>query len=193
MATHSSIPAWRIPQTEKPGRIQSIGPQSVEHDWSDFAHRHAWYWFRDRGQFPSSLVIGRIRFLTFIHWMRSSFPWHVILNPQANHTASNPSDCSNLQIPLLSSLAFNSSCDHIGGEASLQTKLVEVMKFQVSYLKSWKMMLSKCYTQCASKFGKLNSGHRTGKGQFSSESQRKATPKNAQTTAQLHSSHMLAK
>ena len=36
---------------------------------------------------------------------------------------------------------------------------------------------------------KLNSGHRTGKGQFSFQSQRKAMPKNAQTTAQLHSSH----
>ena len=40
---------------------------------------------------------------------------------------------------------------------------------------------------------KLSSGHRTGKGQFSFQSQRKAMPKNAQTTAQLHSSHTLAK
>ena len=54
-------------------------------------------------------------------------------------------------------------------------------------------MLWKCYTQYASKFGKLSSGHRTGKGQFSFQSQRKAMPKNVQTTAQLHSSHMLAK
>ena len=37
------------------------------------------------------------------------------------------------------------------------------------------------------------SGHRTGKGRFSFQSQRKAMPKNAQTTAQLHSSHTLAK
>ena len=42
-------------------------------------------------------------------------------------------------------------------------------------------------------FGKFNSGHRTRKGQFSFQSQRKAMPKNAQTTAQLHSSHMLVK
>ena len=35
--------------------------------------------------------------------------------------------------------------------------------------------------------------HRTGKGQFSFQSQRKAMPKNAQTTAQLHLSHMLVK
>ena len=51
------------------------------------------------------------------------------------------------------------------------------------------MVLWKCCTQHASKFGKLNSGHRTGKGQFSFQSQRKAMPKNAQTTAQLRSSN----
>ena len=40
---------------------------------------------------------------------------------------------------------------------------------------------------------KLSSGHRTGKGQFSFQSQRKTMPKNAQTTTQVHSSHMLVK
>ena len=49
-------------------------------------------------------------------------------------------------------------------------------------------MLWKCCTQYANKCGKLTSGHRTGKGQFSFQSQRKVIPKNAQTTAQLHSS-----
>ena len=67
------------------------------------------------------------------------------------------------------------------------------MEFQLSYCKSWKMMLWKCCTQYATKFGKFSSGHRTGKGQFSFQSQRKAIPKNAQTTAQLHSSHTLVK
>ena len=52
-------------------------------------------------------------------------------------------------------------------------------------------MLCKCCTQYASKFGKLSSGHRTGKGQFSFQSQRKAVPKNAPITPQLHSSHTL--
>ena len=37
------------------------------------------------------------------------------------------------------------------------------MEFQLSYFKSWKMMLWKCFTQYASKFGKLSSGHRTEK------------------------------
>ena len=54
-------------------------------------------------------------------------------------------------------------------------------------------MLWKCCTHCARKFGKLTNGHRTGKGKFSCQSQRKPMPKNAQTTAQLHASHMLVK
>ena len=51
------------------------------------------------------------------------------------------------------------------------------MEFQLSCFKSWKMMLWKCCTQYASKFGKLSCGHRTEKGQFSSQSQRKTMPK----------------
>ena len=66
------------------------------------------------------------------------------------------------------------------------------MEFQLSYFKSWKMMLWKCSTQYVSKFGKLSSGHGNGKSQFSFQSQRRAMPKNVQTTTQLHSSHMLA-
>ena len=45
----------------------------------------------------------------------------------------------------------------------------------------------------ASKFGKLSSGYRTGKGQFSFQSQRRAMPKNVKTTTQLHSFLMLAR
>ena len=43
-----------------------------------------------------------------------------------------------------------------------------------------------------SKFGKLSSGHRIGKGQFSSQSQRRVMPKNVQAIIHLHSFHMLA-
>ena len=67
------------------------------------------------------------------------------------------------------------------------------MEFQLSYFKSSKMMLWKWCTQYASKFGKLSSGHRTGKDQFSFQSQRKAMPKNVQTTTHLLSSHTWAK
>ena len=32
MATHSNIHAWKIPWTEEPGRLQSMGSQRVQHD-----------------------------------------------------------------------------------------------------------------------------------------------------------------
>ena len=47
-------------------------------------------------------------------------------------------------------------------------------------------MLLKCWTQYVSKFGKLSHGHRTGKCQFSFQSQKKSMPKNVQTTGQLY-------
>ena len=55
------------------------------------------------------------------------------------------------------------------------------------------MILWKCCTQYVSKFGKLSSGHRTGKGQFSLQSQRRAMPKTVRTNRQLCSFHMLVK
>ena len=66
-------------------------------------------------------------------------------------------------------------------------------EFQLSYFNFWKMMLLNCCTQYTSKFGKLSNGHKTGKGQFLFQSQRKAMPKIAQTTIQLHSFHMLTR
>ena len=37
MATHSSVLAWRIPGTEEPGGLPSLGSHRVGHDWSDLA------------------------------------------------------------------------------------------------------------------------------------------------------------
>ena len=34
MATHSSTLAWKIPWTEEPSRLQSVGSQRVRHDWA---------------------------------------------------------------------------------------------------------------------------------------------------------------
>ena len=41
MATHSSILAWRIPWTEEPGELLSIGSHRVGHDWGDLVCMHA--------------------------------------------------------------------------------------------------------------------------------------------------------
>ena len=61
--------------------------------------------------------------------------------------------------------------------------------FQVLKDDAVKVLHSICQQICKTQL----SGHRTGKGQFSFQSQRKAMPKNVQTMAQLHTSHMLAK
>ena len=55
------------------------------------------------------------------------------------------------------------------------------------------MKLLKCCTQYVNKFGKLSSGPRTGKGQFSFQSQRRTIPKNVQTVVQLCSCCMLVR
>ena len=67
------------------------------------------------------------------------------------------------------------------------------MEFPVELFQILKDDAVKVLTQYASKFGKLGRGHRTGKRQCLFQSQRKAMPKNAQTTTQLQSSHTLLK
>ena len=56
MASHSSSLAWKIPWTEEPGRLQSIGLQRVGHDWA------------------TSLSI-----FTFMHWRRKWQPTPIFL------------------------------------------------------------------------------------------------------------------
>ena len=51
----------------------------------------------------------------------------------------------------------------------------------------------KVFQSIHQQIGKPSSGNRTGKGLLSFQFQRKAMPKNAETTAQLHSSHTLVK
>ena len=67
--------------------------------------------------------------------------------------------------------------------------LVQFELFQILKDDAVKVLHSICQQYAR----KLSSGHGTGKGHFSFQSQRKAMPKNAQTTAQLHSSHMVVK
>ena len=57
MATHSSILAWKIPWTEEPGRLQSMGSQRVGHDWATELN---WRWEHAgvRWQWDSILLLG---------------------------------------------------------------------------------------------------------------------------------------
>ena len=82
----------------------------------------------------------------------------------------------------LGSITMKKASEASGGDG------IPVELFQILKGDAVKMLHSICQH-----IWKLSSGHRTGKGQFSFQSQRKAMPKNAQTAARLHSSHMLAK
>ena len=99
MASHSSIHTWRIPRTEEPGRLQSMGSHRVRQDWNSWAHTQgvgllpqslclnpqrvglAWglTWKLDWGKMHSQahtvVVIGRIQLLqvglkvSVPHWL----------------------------------------------------------------------------------------------------------------------------
>ena len=80
METHSSIPAWRIPWTEEPGRIWSIGSQKVGHDWSNLPHTHTGSLKHD-DFFPRVfyLIMLKLQDSTFeiivcLFWFLSSYP-----------------------------------------------------------------------------------------------------------------------
>ena len=164
MATHSSILARIIPWTEEPGGLQSMGSQRVRHDWATELYQTE----------QKQKILRRGGKNTLKNCTKN-------LHDLDNHNGV----FTHLEPDIL-------ECKVKWTLGSITTdKAREMMEFQLSYFKSWKMMLWKCYTQYASKFGKLSSGHRTGKCQFSFQSQRKAMPKNVQTSAQLHSSHTL--
>ena len=72
MATHSSILTWRIPWTEEPGGLQSMGLQRVRHDWATntFTPPFILLLFQHRGLKPK---MGKcFSSVQFSHWVMSS-------------------------------------------------------------------------------------------------------------------------
>ena len=71
MATHSSILAWRIPQTEEPAGLQSIGSPSVRHDWmTNFSSKAI-------SNFPSSLAES-LKFCVLPFQALHQLPWALL-------------------------------------------------------------------------------------------------------------------
>ena len=60
MTTHSSILAWRIPWTEEPGGLQSIGLQRIGHDRSDLAQHTRKAEREVKGETGSSLLTSQL-------------------------------------------------------------------------------------------------------------------------------------
>ena len=58
-ATHSNILAWRIPWTEELGRLQSMGPQRVRHNWATFTWFLRAYSLTDQAPPPTEVQVLR--------------------------------------------------------------------------------------------------------------------------------------
>ena len=163
MATHSSTLAWRIPWMEEPGRLQSMGFQRVRHDWA------------------TSLTEAEDIKKTWQEYTEELYKKDLHdpdnHNGVITHLASDILECEVKWA--LGSITLNKA----NGSNQIPAELFQILKDDAV-----KVVPSICQ-----QFGKLTCGHWTGKGQFSFKSQRKAMPKNAQTTAQLHSSHTLVK
>ena len=93
MATHSSMLAWRISWTQKTGKLQPIGSQSVGHDWSDLAHTHPW--LNHISQHCQHLA-SSLGPLFLWAWLLSSFSSVT----QSSLTLRNPIDCSTPGLPV---------------------------------------------------------------------------------------------
>ena len=76
MATHSSVLAWRIPWTEKPGRLQSMESHRVGHDWSNLACTHSSHFSPKESWAPKNWCF-----------------WTVVLKK----TLESPLDCKEIQ------------------------------------------------------------------------------------------------
>ena len=67
MAAHSSTLAWRIPWTEEPGRLQSMGSQRVKHDWATSLHFTS-YWASLVAQLVKNLPAMRDIWVWSLDW-----------------------------------------------------------------------------------------------------------------------------
>ena len=167
MATHSNTLDWKIPWAEEPGRLQSMGSRRVGHDWSDLAAAAAT---------EAEDIKKRWQEYTEELYKKD-------LHDQNNHdgviTHLEP-DILECEVKwALGSFTTNKAS---GGDG------IPVDLFQILKDDAVKVLHSICQ-----QIGKLSSGHGTGKGRFSFQSQRKAMPKNVQTTTQLCSFHMPAR
>ena len=68
MATHPSVPAWRIPWTEESGGLWSVGWQRIGHDWSNSACMHACRWLKKRWLIGYNWYLCEYHFCLFSYY-----------------------------------------------------------------------------------------------------------------------------
>ena len=117
MSTHSSILAWRIPWTEEPGRLQSIGPQRIGHDWVTNIHTHtSWRYFVYFISFSPFITLWD-RYSPYLKMWEIEFQDHAVSGRRESQNAwgSLQSWCSFLSAPDVSSASrYPSICMLLG-------------------------------------------------------------------------------
>ena len=102
MAAHSSILAWKIPWTEEPGRLQSMGSQRVGQDWEillSLSFRVLCFHSNYEINYSTCVkyIIGRLIRTAFSLWM----VWHQFSSvPKLCLTVGEPIDCSTPGFPV---------------------------------------------------------------------------------------------
>ena len=201
MATHSSILGWKIPWTEKPGRLQSMGSQEsdpVTHLVTKLPPRMGktrdlLKKIRDyKGRFQAKMGSTKDRNgmdLTEAEDTKKGWQEHTeelykkdLYDPD-NHdgliTHLEPDTLECKAKWALGSITMNK----VSGGDRISVELFQILKDDAV-----KVLHSICQ-----QIWKTQQWPQDWKSQFSFHSQRKEMPKNVQTTAQLHSSHTLAK
>ena len=89
ITTHSRILAWRIPWTEEPNGLQSMGSQRVRHDWAtDTYTQYSWFtmlcWFQ---------VYNKVYTYTNIHCFQVLFPYRLLQNTEQSSLCCILSPC----------------------------------------------------------------------------------------------------
>ena len=72
MAAHSSVLAWRLPWTEEPGELQSMGSQRVIHNWSNLARIHFYNTFPSYfgAEYSATILLIRPQICNIIFYNR---------------------------------------------------------------------------------------------------------------------------
>ena len=123
MASHSRILAWRIPWTEEPGGLQSIGSQRVRQDWSDCTHMHTHGDKQNSVSVPSgNLSEGVIQMLLNLWTTYRTVHW----TPEEAATALPYWWCS---CPLLTSISRSVSASSYIKSTAVKQELWEHLSF----------------------------------------------------------------
>ena len=133
MAPHSSTPAWKIPWTEEPGRLQSMGSRRVGHYWA------------------TSLSL-----FTFMHWRRKWQPTPVSLPGQSQGQGSLMGCClwsrTELDTTELKWISKVSSLSDKYQRVWLLSHMTRVVRFVRIFKLSFKVAVSFCLLPAVTRF-----------------------------------------